>query len=79
MTFELKSKYTILQNVSPYRKSRKCLSTTWSCGGDINVPGLTPSTPSNHNNDLFHLLETPVIFITLFLINECLIEINLNT
>ncbi|CAG2122519.1 unnamed protein product, partial [Medioppia subpectinata] len=51
------------ENVSPYRKSRKCLSSTWSSGGDIAVPGLTtPNTPvrnTQNNDNTFDLLETP--------------------
>ncbi|CAG2175406.1 unnamed protein product, partial [Oppiella nova] len=51
------------ENVSPYRKSRKCLSSTWSSGGDIAVPGLTaPQTPVRSTQAIdttFDLLETP--------------------
>ena len=57
------------QNVSPYRKSRKCLSSSWSAGGDANIPGLTaPTSPVRAVQDIdsFNLLETPVLSLVLF-------------
>ncbi|XP_054161351.1 myb-related protein B-like isoform X2 [Oppia nitens] len=51
------------ENVFPCRKSRKCLSATWSSGGDVAVPGLTTtSTPvktSTQHMESFQLIETP--------------------